>query len=47
MFEHAITSTISLDVTTLFVATTCVPGLLGATWNYRRSLWVRSDGLPP
>jgi diguanylate cyclase (GGDEF)-like protein len=34
MFEHAITSTISLDVTTLFVATTCVTGLLGAFLLY-------------
>ncbi len=29
MIEHAIASTISLDVTTLFVVTTCVTGLLG------------------
>src|ERR1700749_2271094 len=29
MIEHAIASTISLDVTPLFVVTTCVTGLLG------------------
>jgi diguanylate cyclase (GGDEF)-like protein len=34
MFEQAITSTISLDVTTLFVATTCVTGLLGVFLLY-------------
>ena len=29
MIEHAIASTVSLDVTTLFVVTACVTGLLG------------------